>query len=154
MAAGDAGIFDQFILDLGNKIHDLDGDTWKFGLVDNTDAASMVVTTAGPHWGGTGTTDFSTNQVSTAGGYTGPITLASAAWTDEGTTILQWDFANPSVIAQDGSGATDIYWGIIYNDTDTNKRAAGWFDLGGPVSLQAGSLTITFNANGLMRITA
>lgn len=32
MAAGDITFFHQFKLDLGNKIHDLDSDTWKVGF--------------------------------------------------------------------------------------------------------------------------
>lgn len=32
MAAGDITFFHQFKLDLGNKIHDLDSDTWEVGF--------------------------------------------------------------------------------------------------------------------------
>ena len=57
MAAGDMIIFDQFVVDWGNKIMDLDGDTFNFGLVDNSTVPTRD--TAAPHWNGTGTTDFS-----------------------------------------------------------------------------------------------
>ena len=33
MASGDITFFHQFKVDLGNKIHDLDTDTWKVGLI-------------------------------------------------------------------------------------------------------------------------
>ncbi|UOF78842.1 hypothetical protein [Caudoviricetes sp.] len=62
MATGTMKWFAQGIHDLGNKIHDLDTDTFQMGIV--TTATVPAVNTAAPHWGGTGTTNFATNQVS------------------------------------------------------------------------------------------
>ena len=150
MAAGDMIIFDQFVVDWGNKIHDLDGDTYKFGLVDNTIVPTRD--TAAPHWGGTGTTDLSANEVATATSYTGPVTLANPSY-GETANVFKWDFDDPSVIAQDAGGATDIYWMIGYNEDDPNNRCCFAVDLGGPVSLVAGTLTLTINASGIYTIT-
>lgn len=143
MAAGDMKWFVQALHDLGNKIHDLDGDTLKMGIVTN--ATVPANTTAAPHWGGTGTTNFATNQVGTGGGYTGPVTLAGKAWAVSSSSAIFG--ADQISISQNASGFTDGYYGIIYNDTDANKRALGFIDLGGPVSLVSGSLTITFNSD-------
>ena len=63
MARGDIKWFAQALHDLGNKIHDLDGDDIRMGIVTN--ATVPAVSTAAPHWGGTGTTNFATNQVAT-----------------------------------------------------------------------------------------
>lgn len=152
MATGDFKWFAQGLHDLGNKIHDLDTDDIRFGLV--TTATVPTVATNGPHWGGTGTTNFATSQIATATSYTGPIALASETWIKDATGAV-FDAADPSVIAQDAGGATNIAYAIFYNNTDANKRCIGYLEISsaGSVSLVAGSLTINFNASGVLRLT-
>jgi hypothetical protein len=153
MATGDIKWFPAALLDLGNKIHNLSSDTLKLGIV--TTATVPALSTAAPHWGGTGTTNFATNQVGTGGGYTGPITLASVTWTNVSNvpTLRATDVA----ISQNGSGFSNGAYGIIYNDTDANKRALGWIELssGGTASIVSGSLTIDFQGAGtdILKIT-
>jgi hypothetical protein len=150
MAAGDFKWFAQGLHDLGNKIHDLDTDDWRMGIV--TSATPPTVNTAAPHWGGTGTTNFATTQASPlAGDYTAPITLLSEAWTLNATGA-NMDCAD-IVLAQNGGGFTNGRWGIVFNNTDANKRAVGYLDLGSDRSLQAGSLTITMNASGILSLS-
>jgi hypothetical protein len=50
----------------------------------------------------------------------------------------------------DASGFTTGAYGIIYNDTDTNKRALGFVELssGGTLSLVAGGVTIDWGGAG------
>lgn len=142
MARGDIKWFAQALHDLGNKIHDMDGDDFRLGIVNNSTAPT--VDTAAPHWGGTGTTNFATNQVGTATAYTGPIVLATEQW----ALIAggpRWRVTGDVTIAQDAGGFTTGYWGIIYNNTDANKRAIGYVDLGGPVGNQSGPITIEWN---------
>lgn len=149
MAAGDFKFFAQGLHDLGNKIHDLDADDFRMGII--TTSTTPAVNTAAPHWGGTGTTNMSTNQVVTTGtSYTGPITLASEAWTLTATGAAM-DVADIT-LAQDASGFTNGRWGIIYNNTDANKRCIGYLDLGSDRSLVSGSLTITMNASGILSL--
>lgn len=150
MAQGDLIVFDS---SLPNLIKDWDGDsdTWKMGIVDNTTTPTRD--TAAPHWGGTGTTNFATNEVGTGGGYTGPLTLSSFAFTEAAANTFRLDFADPATISQNASGFTNGYWAIIFNDTDTNKRALCAIDLGGPISITGGPLVIQFNANGIFQIT-
>lgn len=152
MAAGDFKFFAQGIHDLGNKIIDMDTDTIKFGLV--TAVLTPTVTLAGPCWGAGGSNNMSTNQIATATSYTGPITLSSVTWTKDATGAV-FDAADPSVIAQDAGGATNIAWAIFYSDTAPNKNCIGYMELStaGTISLAAGSLTITFNASGIGRFT-
>lgn len=145
MAAGDIKWFAQGLLDLGNKVHNLSSDTLKFGIVTSSTAPSL--STAAPHWGGTGTTDFSSTQTGTGGtSYTGPVTLASVTWTSVSNvpTLRATDIS----LAQDASGFTTGRYGIIYNHTDTNKRALGFVDFGSDRSLVTGSLTINFGGAG------
>jgi len=152
MAAGDFRWFAQALHDLGNKIHDLDGDDIRFGLVTNATPPTVLI--AGPHWGGTGTTNFASTQIATATSYTGPIALGTEVWTKDNTGAF-FDAPDPSVIAQDAGGATNIAYAIFYNNTDANKRAIGWMELSttGAISLVSGSLTLTFNGSGLLRLT-
>lgn len=149
MASGDVRWFASALHDLGNKVHDLDTDDWRLGII--TTVATPAVNTAAPHWGGTGTTNFATNQVATAGtSYTGPVVLTAEAWA-LGATGATMDFADVS-LAQDASGFTNGRWGIIYNNTDANKRCLGYVDLGSDRSLVTGSLTITMNASGVLAL--
>jgi len=153
MATGDIKWFQQGLLDLGNKIHNLSSDTLQLGIVTTTTVPSM--STTAPHWGGTGTTNFATNQVSTGGGYTGPIALASVTWTNvSGVLTLR---ATDVVVPQNASGFANGAYGIIYNNTDTNKRALGYIELSsaGTLSIVSGSATIDFQGAGtdVLRIT-
>jgi len=143
MARGDIKWFGQALHDLGNKIHDMDGDDFRMGIVTN--ATVPTVATAAPHWGGTGTTNFATNQVPTGDDYTGPIVLATEAWTLV-SGVPYWRVSGDVTIAQDAdNGFTDGYWGIIYNNTDANKRAVAFLDLGGPVGNVSGPIEIAWN---------
>jgi len=146
MATGTIKWFAQGLTDLGNKIHNLSSDVLKMGVVTSTTVP--VVGTAAPHWGGTGTTNFATNQVSTAGGYTGPITLSGVTWTNVSSVATLR--ATDVVIPSNASGFTNGAYGIIYNDTDANKRAIGYIELssGGTASIVSGSLTIDFQGSG------
>ena len=153
MATGDVRWFAQGLLDLGNKIHNLSSDAWRLGIVTTSTVPSL--TTTAPHWGGTGTTNFATNQVATATAYTGPITLTTVTWTIvSGNPTFRADIVT---IAQDASGFTNGAWGIIYNNTDTNKRAIGFVELSstGAASVVSGPITIDWNgaSNDILRLT-
>lgn len=137
MATGTIKWFAQGLLDLGNKVHNLSSDTIMLGIVTNV--VVPTVDTVAPHWGGTGTTNFLTTQVTTSGtSYTGPKTLASVTWTLIGSgpkvsTLRATDVSLP----QDASGFTTGAYGILYNNTDANKRAFAWIELSatGAISL-------------------
>ena len=148
MARGDVTIFDEWKLYLTSGVQDLDGDTINLGLITN--AAAPTAGDPLPHWGGSGTTNHATNQVGTGGGYTGPVNVAGA--TSEAAGTVTFDLTSNPTFSQNASGATNIYWGIIYDDTDTNKRAIAFLDMGGPVSIVAGDVTITWNASGLFTL--
>jgi len=149
MAAGDFKWFAQGLHDLGNKIHDLDADDFRMGII--TTATTPAVNTAAPHWAGTGTTNMSTNQVVTTGtSYTAPLVLTAEAWALTATGAAM-DVADIT-LAQDASGFTNGRWGVVYNNTDANKRAIGYLDLGSDRSLVAGSVTITMHASGILSL--
>lgn len=153
MATGDVKWFAQGLLDLGNKIHNLSSDVIKLGVVTNTTAPS--INTAAPCWGAAGTTNFSTTQVSTAGGYTGPITLTSISWVL--ASNVPTFRATDVTIPQDAAGFTNGAYAIIYNDTDANKRCLGFIEMSsaGTASIASGSITLNFQGAGtdVLKIT-
>ncbi|MBK8772517.1 MAG: hypothetical protein IPM06_19125 [Rhizobiales bacterium] len=151
MAQGTFKWFAQGLHDLGNKIHDLDGDDWRMGIVTGV---TPTVATAAPHWGGTGTTNYATSQVATAGtSYTGPIVLTAEAWALNATGAAM-DCADIS-LAQDASGFTNGAYGIVYNNTDANKRAVGYLEISSTnaASLVAGAINLTMNASGVLALS-
>lgn len=148
MAEGDFTFFDQFETDKWNKVHDID-DTWKMALI--TSATTPSATDAAPHFGGTGTTDLSTNECTAGGNYTaGGPTLANAAISVASSIHkLDWDDVS---IAINASNPTDARWGIVYNDTDANKRCMGFVDLGSVRDLTAAAFSYVPDAtNGVAR---
>ena len=72
------------------------------------------------------------------------VSQAGAVTTFDSTTNPTW--------AQDASNDNDAYWGLVYNDDD-GDRALCYVDLGGPVDMSAGDLTVTWNASGIVTIT-
>lgn len=152
MATGTMKWFAQGLLDLGNKVHNLSSDSLALGIV--TTATVPSLSTAAPHWGGTGTTNFATSQVSVGGTqYTGPKTLASVTWSlvSNVPTLRATDI----VMTIDASGFSNGAYGIIYNSTDANKRALGFVELSaaGTLSLVAGGITIDWGGAGTDLLT-
>lgn len=145
MAQGDFTLFEEFADRLGEKEHDFVNDTFKLGIIDNTTAPTASDAT--PQWG-----DYSANEVSTSGGYTaGGETIANQSWSEaDGTATFDGD---DITFAQNGSGFTSAYWGILYNSTNASNMAIGFLDLGGPVSEQDGQVEIQWNASGIFTIS-
>lgn len=145
MAQGDVTIFDEAKLAIHNGEIDLGTDVIKVGLIDNT--AAPTAGDALPHWAGTGTTNHALNEVGTGGGYTGPVDILVDSSEAAGTVTID-PTSNPTFL-KNASGATDIFWGIIYDDGIASKRAIAFIEMGGPVSIVAGDVTITWNGSGL-----
>ncbi len=154
MATGTIKWFSQALLDIGNKVHNLSSDTFKLGIV--TSSTVPLLSTAAPHWGGTGTTNFASTQTGTSGtSYTGPVTLTTVTWTN--VSNVPTFRADIVTLSQDASGFTTGAYGIIYNNTDTNKRAIGFVEISsaGTASLVSGQLVIDWAGatNDLLTLT-
>ena len=122
-------------------------DDIKCAVLDNTTAPTAADAT--PALG-----DYT--QVGAAGTYTtGGTSLGNwgTVWTEAAGTGTMDSTTNPTW-AQDASNDTDAYWGLIYNATQAGSPAVAYVDLGGPVDMTAGDLSITWNASGIMTITA
>ena len=146
MARNDWVTFEEFSLDLSNKVHNLGSDIFKVGLVDET-APVPVAGSATPEWG-----DFSGNEVSGTGYSAGGATLSGTS-TAEAAGVTTFDDTGNVTWSQNGAGPTNIYWAILYNDTASSDECIGFLDMGGPVSLIDGDVSITWNASGILTVT-
>jgi hypothetical protein len=152
MARGDLTIFNDFTISLGEKKINLETDTIKLALIDNV--VTPTVTAASPQWGVGSDEDYDANEVSTGGGYVaGGFTISGPELVLSGAVATFDDDDSNLSLAQNASGFTNGYWGILYSDTATNKECIGFLDLGGPVSEVAGPININWNASGIMTIT-
>ena len=121
-------------------------DHFYLAICDNTAAPSASTTT--PTLG-----DFT--EVGTSGTYSsGGTDLGTLdAITSQSGAVLTIDSTTNPTWAQDASNDADAYWGIVYNYTDAGNDAMCFVDLGGPVDMTAGDLTVTWNASGIVTIT-
>ncbi len=144
MATGDVVVFDEakaVMLDGGWEA----ADDIKCAILDNSTTPTAADAT--PALG-----DYT--EVGAAGTYTaGGTSLGNIGTlvTESGGTMTFDSGTNPTWAA-DGSNDVDAHWGLIYNDTDGSNLAIAFVDLGGPVDMQAGSLTITWNGSGIFTI--
>ena len=147
MARGDLVVFEEFSLNLGDAYHDFSSHTLKLALIDNTTPPTAADTT--PLWG-----DYSGNEVSGTGYTAGGNALTGLSWTESAGVATLDDTVNVSW-TQNGAGPTNIYWGILYNDSQTTpvKPAICYIDMGGAVSLQDGDVTVTWHTSGILTVT-
>lgn len=153
MATGTVTVFNEFLVSLAEGKINLETDTFKLGLIDDT--VTPVVDTATPTWDGSSSQEFDGNEVGTGGaGYdAGGITI-SGPELDRTAAVATFDDDDSNLaLVQDASGFTDAYWGILYSDTATAKNAVCFIELGGPVSQVAGPIAINFNASGILTLT-
>lgn len=144
MARGDFTVFDEA------KAKMLDGDwasTDHFYCAICDDTTTPAAADETPVIG-----DYT--QVGDAGTYvdngTDLGTLSTLVTEAAGT--MKFDSATNPTWAKNANNDADAYWAIIYNFTDAGKDAVGFLDLGGPVDMSAGDLTITWNASGIFTI--
>ena len=145
MARGDLTVFEEAMAKM------LDGNwasTDHFYCAICDDTASPTAATATPVLG-----DFT--EVGDSGTYTtGGTDLGTLAdLVAEAAGVVTIDSATNPTWAQDGSNDSDAYWAVVYNYTDAGKDAFFYVDLGGPVDMSAGDLTVTWNASGFVTIS-
>lgn len=147
MAQGDVTVYQDFVDQLGKKVHNFPTDTLKLGIITN--ATPPTAADNNPSW-----TLYSANEVSDSGGYTvGGVTLTGVTWVETGGTATLDDSGNIS-LAQNASGFVDGYWGILYNDTVAGKNAIAFIDLAGPASEQSGPINITWGIAGILVVAS
>jgi len=90
-------------------------------------------------------------EVETAGTYTaGGTSLGTLGdMVSEAAGTVTFDSTTNPTWARDAGNATDAWWGLLYNDTQAGDPAFAFVELGGPVDMTAGALTITWSASGI-----
>lgn len=143
MATGDFTVFDEakaYMVDGGFEA----ADDIKCAILDNT--ATPTASFATP-----ALTDFT--EVGAAGSYVaGGLSLGNlGTLVTEAAGVMKFDSSTNPTWAQDGLNDVDAWWGLVYHVV--TGQAFGFVELGGPVDMSAGDLTITWNASGLFTIT-
>ena len=132
-----SGIYNKFKANLFNKIVDLEGDTVKVALYDNSHAFTAT------------DTDYTTtNELATTGGYTqAGATLAGKAVTEAATT--KWDATD---LAWTSSTFT-AYHAVIYDSTvGATDNLICSIDFGGAKAVSAGTFTIIWDSDGIITL--
>ena len=142
MAVGDLVLFNEAKLQMLDGTHDLDTDTFRGALLTNT--TNPTAADVAPALS-------SYTEVSVGGTYVAGGAALSATLTESAGTVT-FDFTTNPSWAQDANNPTNAYWLLVYNNTNAGKEALGYVDLGGPVDMTAGALTITWNASGFFTL--
>ena len=147
MARGDLIVFEEakaFMLDTDLLAAD---EIW-IGIVTDV----CLVADPLPAYGAGGTTNYT--PIATAGQYAaGGLLLDTIAnMVVEVGGVMTFDDTGASVTwAQDGASPQNGDHAVIYNHT--TKLCYVMIDLGGPIDMQAGDLTITWHGSGIFTIT-
>lgn len=134
--------FQQFVEDVGRKVHNLDADTLK-----------VVLTNTAPN--ATDATLSQITQISNGNGYTtGGSTAASNDYTQaSGTAKLT---ATDVVFTASGGSVGPFRYAVLYNDTPTSPAdpLIGYWDYGSAVTLASGeTFTVDFDGTtGILTI--
>lgn len=130
-----SGIYNRFKANLMNKVVDLEADTIKVSLYDNSHAFAAA------------DTDYTTtNELTTGSGYTqGGVTLAGKAVTEAATT--KWDGTD-----SEWTSATFSAWHAVIWDDDAGDDLICSIDFGGEKAVVAGTFTIQWNASGIITL--
>ena len=151
MAQGTVTMFQEFLGTMGLGEFNLNTNLYKIGLV--TVSLTPVTGATDPGWSASRSTDYSANEVTPGGDYsTGGKDITNTY--AEAAGVGKFDAADQSPYVQvNASNATNVRWGIIYNDTDSDKKAIGFIDMGAAFDMTTGDLNITWNASGIFTFT-
>ena len=151
MATGDVTVFNQFVEDVGEEIHNFASDVIKLGII--TTGVTPAATDSAPQWSATSGVDYDGNEVSAAGSYTaGGETVGSPTYTISGATATL--DGTDVTLAQNGSGFTNGAWGILFNETAISNQAIAFVELDsdGGLSEQSGDININWNTDGILTV--
>jgi hypothetical protein len=142
MAQGTAALFNEFSEELARGTHAFGTHTITIALITTLPVITQTTPTL---------SDFT---VVSGGSYANVNATIAISRVSGQTTI---DITNNPTWSQDGSGPTNIKAALIYNNTDASDKGIGFIDMttdGGTtaVSMQAGDVSLTFNASGFMTI--
>ena len=151
MAQGTIIMFQEHLGQVGLGEFNLNTDVYKIGIVDNV--LTPITAAVDPGWAAGRTTNYLANEVTPGGNYvTGGSDITNIF--SEAAGVATFDAADLlPYVAQHASNATDARWGILYNDTDADKKAIGFLDFGSVFDMTTGDLNITWNGAGIFTWT-
>lgn len=132
-----SGIYNRLKANLMNKEVDLEADTIKVILLNNSHSFTATHNQK---------SEIVANEITGTGYIAGGATLANKAVTQAATT--KWD-------ADDVSWSTatlTAYHAVIYDDTTTNDDLICSLDFGGAQTVAAAKFTISFNSGGVITL--
>ena len=133
-----SGIYNRFKANLMNKEIDLEADTIKIALLNNSHSFTATHNT----W-----SQVSANEIANGNGYTtGGATLANKAVTQAATT--KWDSDSPAWAAFTAT----VYHAVIYDDTHATDDLICSIDFGGAQTVAAATFTINFHSDGIITL--
>ena len=145
MAVGDISIFENFKLNQHNGVDvvDFDTDTLKVMLVKSTYTPNLAAHNF--------ISDINANEVIAGSSYLagGPVMAGATLSLIGGNAVFD---ANDIVVDMDASGFTDAFYIIFYKDTGlaATSRVVAMGEFGADKGVQAGALTMSWNANGIL----
>lgn len=147
MAAGAWQIYNEFKLNLGEKLMDLSSDTFKMALFQSTsNCAAVALQTA--HYA------TLTNEVANGNGYTTGGTSCAPTWTgDYSTATKTFDLADGSWTAS-GASVTGIRNAVVYDDSAADKDLVCYsvLDSSDITITDGNTLTVQINASGVFTL--
>jgi len=147
MARGDLTVFEEAKATIIKGGWEAADEIW-IGIVTDVCAVDDAV----PAYAAGGTTNYT--AIATAGEYAaGGLLLDTLAnMVSEAGGVMTFDDTGASVTwAQDGSNPQNGDHAVIYHKT--SGLCIAMIDLDGPIDMQAGDLTITWNGSGIFTIT-
>lgn len=132
-----SGLYNRFKANLMKKQIDLEADTIKVMLLNNSHSFTATHNVIG---------DVSANQISGTGYTAGGATLASKVVTQAATT--SWDAADTAWT----TATITAYHAVIWDDTIATDDLIGSVDFGGVQTVTGGTFTIQWHANGIVTL--
>lgn len=133
-----SGIYNRFKANLMNKEVDLEADTIKVALLNNSHSFTATHNT----W-----SQVSANELASGSGYTtGGNALAGKAVTQAATT--KFDATDSEWTSFTGTA----YHAVIYDDTLANDDLIASIDFGGAQAVVGGTLTIQWHTDGIITL--
>lgn len=150
MAWSNSKIFMAFVEDAfeNTAALDLDSDTIKAALFDNTITPSQTVATASSVYGAG---VWASGGVSDATGWPAVGRNLTGVTSGFSSNVYTFDAAD-TVSANNTTTLTNAYGTLIYDDT-TGDQGIAYLYFGGANSVTSGSFTVVYNASGILSLT-
>lgn len=132
-----SGVYNRFKANILNKETDMEGDTIRVALLDNSHSFTATHNT----W-----SQVSANEISGTGYTANGEALANKAVTQASTTKFDADDTSWT------TASFTAYHAVLYDDTMTNDDLICSFDLGGAQTVTAATFTLQWDSDGIITL--